>query len=54
LSGRGIGKGLMVKKVKCVSTNLLAYQSSGIDDKIPSKNMVSPIEWFGKTKYGAV
>ena len=49
-SGRGIGNGFMVKKVKCVSTNLLENQSSVIEDNIPSKKMVSPIELFGKTK----
>ena len=37
LSGRGIGNGLRIKKLRWFSTNLLAYQSSGIEESTPSR-----------------
>ena len=52
-SGRGTGNGLMMKKFTCVSTNRLAYQSSGTEDSTPSRNAWSFSFPAGQTKYGA-
>jgi hypothetical protein len=41
------------KKVRCVSTNRRAYQSSGIDESTPRSNAWSLSSPRGQTKYGA-
>ena len=47
-----MGKGLRMKKLRLTSTNRRAYQSSGMDDKTPSKNAWSFSSPRGQRKYG--